>query len=97
MLPNSDFRFGGPVWWNTPLDDEDAGKLEENRTTWGQGAPGEQGEDMGAGPDGGPGPGPSGGSRKRPASEFDGDGDDEMPAEVRARLEALKKGSKALD
>lgn len=88
-------RFGGPVWWNTPLDEEDGAKLEDNRTTWGQGAPGGQAEDDGGGLEGGP--GPSGGSRKRPAADFDGDDDDDMPVEVRARLEALKKGTKALD
>ncbi|GLC34604.1 hypothetical protein PLESTB_001243400 [Pleodorina starrii] len=89
---SGDGKFGGPVWWNTPLDEEDGAKLEENRTTWGQGAPGEQAEGAEGGPEGGPGP-----SRKRPASDFDGDDDDEMPAEVRARLEALKKSNKTLD
>ncbi|GIL45603.1 hypothetical protein Vafri_2792 [Volvox africanus] len=92
---SGDGKFGGPVWWNTPLDEEDGAKLEENRTTWGQGVPGEEVDVPGDGPAGGA--GPSGGSRKRPASDFDGDGDDDMPAEVLARLEALKKGNKVLD
>ncbi|PNH09682.1 Protein BUD31 2, partial [Tetrabaena socialis] len=34
---SGDGKFGGPVWWNTPLDEEDGAKLEENRTTWAQG------------------------------------------------------------
>ncbi|GIL72070.1 hypothetical protein Vretimale_519 [Volvox reticuliferus] len=92
---SGDGKFGGPVWWNTPLDEEDGAKLEENRTTWGQGVPGEEVDASGDGPAGGA--GPSGGGRKRPASDFDGDEDDDMPAEVRARLEALKKGNKVLD
>ncbi|KAG2501060.1 hypothetical protein HYH03_000879 [Edaphochlamys debaryana] len=79
---SGDGKFGGPVWWNTPLDDEDGAKLEENRTTWGQG---------GEGPDVG-GPGPSmPPPRKRPADELAADDDDELPPEVAARLEALKK------
>jgi hypothetical protein len=28
-----DGRFGGPVWWNTPMDDDGTG-AEENRTMW---------------------------------------------------------------
>ncbi|KAG2432843.1 hypothetical protein HXX76_008576 [Chlamydomonas incerta] len=88
---SGDGKFGGPVWWNTPLDEEDGAKLEENRTTWGQAGAGEPGEGAGGG-GGGPGP-----SRKRPAAELDGDDDDELPDEVRARLEALKKSTKALD
>lgn len=74
-------RFGGPVWWNTPLDDEDAQKAEENRTTWGQG------QDAGGS---GSGAGPSSGGRKRPADDLEDD--DELPDEVRVRLEALKRG-----
>lgn len=83
------------MWWNTPLDEDDGTKLEENRTTWGQGA--------GPGGDayGGEGPGPSGGGgqagRKRPAAEVEDEDEDDMPAEVRARLEALKKSNAALD
>ncbi|KAK9805129.1 hypothetical protein WJX72_000750 [[Myrmecia] bisecta] len=51
---SGDGKFGGPVWWNTPLE-EDGGTAEENRAVWGQG---------GAPPEEAPGP-----SRKRPAPE----------------------------
>ncbi|DBB08842.1 hypothetical protein WJX82_008429 [Trebouxia sp. C0006] len=33
---SGDGKFGGPVWWNTPLDEEDV-VPEEHRATWGQG------------------------------------------------------------
>ncbi|DBA88795.1 hypothetical protein WJX77_003026 [Trebouxia sp. C0004] len=33
---SGDGKFGGPVWWNTPLDEEDVAP-EEHRATWGQG------------------------------------------------------------
>ncbi|GFR40159.1 hypothetical protein Agub_g716 [Astrephomene gubernaculifera] len=89
---SGDGKFGGPVWWNTPLDEEDGAKLEENRTTWGQGGEGGQAGDFGDA-----GPGPSAAGRKRPASDFDADDDEELPAEVRARLEALKKSNQGLD
>eukprot|EP00955_Chlamydomonas_euryale_P108358 365844-Chlamydomonas_euryale.AAC.8 len=84
---SGDGRFGGPIWWNTPLE-EDSTAADENRTTWTQG---HQGDIVPGG--GSSGAGPSG-SRKRPADEAD---DDDMPDEVRARLEALKKGNAALD
>ena len=32
---SGDGRFGGPVWWNTPLGDEDAAP-EEHRAQWAQ-------------------------------------------------------------
>lgn len=35
---SGDGKFGGPVWWNTPLDEEDVAP-EEHRATWGQGEP----------------------------------------------------------
>lgn len=32
-----DSRFGGPIWWNTPLKDEDdEAAEEEHRTQWEQ-------------------------------------------------------------
>ncbi|KAK9834265.1 hypothetical protein WJX81_001662 [Elliptochloris bilobata] len=73
---SGDGRFGGPVWWNTPLGEEDAAP-EEHRAQWAQ--PGAGGEA----------PPPS---RKRdmpdePASAAD---DDELPADVRQRLAALR-------
>lgn len=30
---SGDGRFGGPIWWNTPLDD-DGTTAEDNRSTW---------------------------------------------------------------
>lgn len=83
---SGDGKFGGPVWWNTPMDDEDADAegVEANRSTWG--APGGGGGGGGGGGQQQQGPG---GSRKRPGEAFEDD--DELPDEVRARLEALKR------
>ena len=37
---SGDGKFGGPVWWNTPLGDDDTEDAEEHRATWAmQGAP----------------------------------------------------------
>jgi bud site selection protein 31 len=89
---SGDGRFGGPIWWNTPLDDADAEAegLEANRSTWGPagggGGGGEQQQQQYGGGGGG------GGGRKRSAADLGGDDEDEMPDEVRARLEALKRG-----
>ncbi len=80
-------KFGGPIWWNTPLDEDgeegEGGEgggaggggegLEQNRATWG--------------PAGGGGGGGEGPSRKRPAEEDE----DEIPDEVAARLAAMRK------
>jgi bud site selection protein 31 len=35
---SGDGKFGAPIWWNTPLDDEDieAQAKEQHRTQWGQ-------------------------------------------------------------
>jgi bud site selection protein 31 len=89
---SGDGKFGGPVWWNTPMDDGDAEAegAEANRSTWG--APG-------GGGGGGGGGGhhhqqqqqqqQGGGGKKRAAEAFEDD--DELPDEVRARLEALKR------
>lgn len=81
---SGDGRFGGPIWWNTPLDEDGTG-LEENRTTWGQQRGGEDENEGGAGPSHG---------RKRPAEDDD---EDELPEAVRARLDALKQGNRTLD
>ena len=64
-----DTRFGGPIWWNTPLkdDDEDADE-DEFRTQWEQeGAPAAAAA-----------PGPS--KRQRDAAEEEA----ELPDEVQA-------------
>lgn len=36
---SGDGKFGAPVWWNTPLDDDDmeAQAKEQHRAQWGQG------------------------------------------------------------
>jgi hypothetical protein len=80
---SGDGKFGGPIWWNTPMDDADAEAegAEANRSTWG--APG------GGGGGGGGGQQQQGGSRKRPGEDLEDE--DELPDEVRARLEALKR------
>lgn len=81
---SGDGKFGGPIWWNTPMDDADAEAegAEANRSTWG--APG-----GGGGGGGGGGQQQQGGSRKRPGEDLEDE--DELPDEVRARLEALKR------
>lgn len=99
---SGDGRFGGPVWWNTPLDD-DGDKEEDNRTTWQRvGAEGgDNGNAGGAGRDDGDdgdgrlgpsAPGSSGAGRKRGAEELDDDDEDDMPEEVKRRLQALQGG-----
>lgn len=35
---SGDGRFGGPIWWNTPLEDETA-EAEDNRAIWSQNKP----------------------------------------------------------
>lgn len=85
---SGDGKFGGPVWWNTPMDDADADAegVEANRSTWGAPGGGAGGGGGGGGQQQQQGPG---GSRKRPGEAFEDD--DELPDEVRARLEALKR------
>jgi bud site selection protein 31 len=68
-------KYGGPIWWNTPLDedeDAEAEAAEANRAVWGPAGGGE---------------GPS--SRKRGAPEDEDE--DEIPEEVAARLAAMRK------
>ncbi|KAL4437469.1 hypothetical protein ABPG77_003450 [Micractinium sp. CCAP 211/92] len=35
---SGDGRFGGPIWWNTPLEEAEE-TAEQNRALWGQGEP----------------------------------------------------------
>ncbi|KAL4452132.1 hypothetical protein ABPG75_007794 [Micractinium tetrahymenae] len=35
---SGDGRFGGPIWWNTPLEEAEE-TAEQNRAVWGQGEP----------------------------------------------------------
>ena len=71
-----DGRFGGPIWWNTPLrEDDDGASAEEHRTQWEQeGAPGAHGGEAG----------PSKREREAAAEEA------ELPEDVQARLKALR-------
>ena len=32
---SGDGKYGGPIWWNTPVGDDEAAE-EENRATWTQ-------------------------------------------------------------
>ncbi len=81
---SGDGRFGGPIWWNTPVDDDDdskkeGNKKEENRAVWVQEGDEEDGEEEEEA-------NPS--KRKRV-----GDEEEELEPEVLARLNALKKTS----
>lgn len=84
---SGDGKFGGPIWWNTPLDDAEAAAEgeEANRSTWAPAGGGGGGGAAAAAAGGG-------GGRKRPAAGGLDD-EDEMPDEVRARLEALKRAA----
>lgn len=88
---SGDGRFGGPVWWNTPLEDTEE-TAEQNRATWGQG------EQQEAAPPAQPPAG--GGEQQQQLAEYERAGpsrkrqyeedEDEMPDEVKRRLEALR-------
>ncbi|GMH43094.1 hypothetical protein BSKO_11016 [Bryopsis sp. KO-2023] len=81
---SGDGRFGGPIWWNTPLE-EGVEEADDNRAQWAQ--PSSRREE-GAPVD------------KRQRADEEGadiarskdraDDEDEIPAEVRKRLNALK-------
>ncbi|KAI7842232.1 hypothetical protein COHA_004145 [Chlorella ohadii] len=75
---SGDGRFGGPIWWNTPLEETEE-TAEQNRAVWGQGEEPEQQQRQQYGGDAGP-------SRKRQLEEDEEDMDDE----VKRRLAALK-------
>jgi hypothetical protein len=88
-LSTGDARFGGPIWWNTPMREDDADAAEdEHRTQWeldgGDGGGGGV-YDGGAGPSGQGGP-PGGSKRDRVAAEEEA----ELPEDVQARLKALR-------
>uniref|UniRef100_A0A7S3R2P4 G10 protein n=1 Tax=Dunaliella tertiolecta TaxID=3047 RepID=A0A7S3R2P4_DUNTE len=76
---SGDGRFGGPIWWNTPLDEEGGG-AEENTTRWQQ---------PGVAPSAEAGPSREGGGRKRGADDLAED-DDDMPEDVKRRLAMLQ-------
>jgi bud site selection protein 31 len=74
---SGDGKFGGPIWWNTPLDDVSKEKKEENRAVWQEGDE-EEDEQQDAAP-------AVGDKRARKEDE------EELDPEVQKRLEALKK------
>ncbi|KDD72226.1 G10-like protein, partial [Helicosporidium sp. ATCC 50920] len=95
---SGDGRFGGPVWWNTPLEDpEEAGAApgrgrQDHRATWAaeDEIPAAEDEEAGAGEGGEEEPAVP--SRKRPAPEdatFDDEGED-LDEEVKRRLQSLR-------
>jgi bud site selection protein 31 len=75
---SGDGKFGGPIWWNTPLDDVSKEKKEENRAVWVQEGDEEENEQQDAAP-------AVGDKRARNEDE------EELDPEVQKRLEALKK------
>lgn len=75
---SGDGKFGGPIWWNTPLDDVSKEKKEENRAVWVQEGDEEEDEQQDAAP-------AVGDKRARKEDE------EELDPEVQKRLEALKK------
>lgn len=79
---SGDGKFGGPIWWNTPLDEE-GGTADENRATWGQAV-------AAVVP---PQAGPSS-SNKRYRDDFEAEDEDDIPDEVKKRLQALQSGQK---
>ncbi|KAI3438040.1 hypothetical protein D9Q98_000483 [Chlorella vulgaris] len=40
---SGDGRFGGPIWWNTPMEDNEE-TAEQNRAVWGQGEEAQEAE-----------------------------------------------------
>jgi bud site selection protein 31 len=92
---SGDGRFGGPIWWNTKVDDEDE-KAEDNRAVWAQAV--DDGTEEGEGQEGGEGDegraeehdhaGTNDHKRGRAAEE-----EEELDPDVAARLAKLKRGN----
>jgi bud site selection protein 31 len=80
LVATGDGRFGGPIWWNTPLHEEDEDADEDaHRAQWEQDTGGQEA------------PGPPNGAagmakRARDAAEEE----QGLPDEVQARLKALR-------
>ncbi|GAB4819115.1 hypothetical protein N2152v2_006161 [Parachlorella kessleri] len=72
---SGDGKFGGPIWWNTPVDEEEQETADQNRATWGQ-----------AGAEDAAGPAAAGPSRKRQFEEEE----EELDDDVKKRLAALR-------
>ncbi|KAJ9527719.1 G10 protein-domain-containing protein [Haematococcus lacustris] len=88
---SGDGRFGGPVWWNTPLEEDSKEGEAENRTVYQQ--RGAEGGGRGAS---GSGEGPRyvAGRKRAPGEAGDYEDEDEMPEEVKRRLVALQGGTR---
>ena len=76
---SGDGKFGGPIWWNTKVDEEE----DANRAVWGQEGDSEEEED------GNDHRGEKDDTKKRPRDEA---ADEELDPEVAARLAKLKEG-----
>ncbi|KAL6780483.1 hypothetical protein ACKKBF_B12970 [Auxenochlorella protothecoides x Auxenochlorella symbiontica] len=77
---SGDGRFGGPLWWNTPIEEDTEETAEANRAVWGQ-----EGDQQ-------PAPAQEG-SRKRAAGgppTGDDEDEDELDDAVKQRLAALR-------
>lgn len=88
-----DARFGGPIWWNTPLREDDGDAQEEDyRTQWEQDGAGGHGGDAHdpLQPPVDRGGGGAAGPSKRGREEAAAEEEAELPAEVQARLKALR-------
>jgi len=85
---SGDGRFGGPIWWNTPLDDDSKDAKEKNRAVWVQ--DGEEGEEQVHEGDEDNRIHDQARKRKR---EVGNEEEEELDPEVQKRLDALKKGT----
>jgi bud site selection protein 31 len=99
---SGDGRFGGPIWWNTPMDDTTEA-AEQNRAVWTEEQDaGQDDEERNDGPEaeeGGEGEGAPQAKRHRalnpeqsyePNPNGEDDNEDELDDEVKARLAALR-------
>ncbi|KAI8101893.1 hypothetical protein M9434_006955 [Picochlorum sp. BPE23] len=85
---SGDGRFGGPIWWNTPLDDDSKHAKEKNRAVWVQ--DGEEGEEQVHEDEEDNRIHDEARKRKR---EVGNEEEEELDPEVQKRLDALKKGT----
>jgi bud site selection protein 31 len=94
---SGDGRYGGPIWWNTPLEDTTAEEPQQNRATWvrdGQEPQAQQQQQQQQREEGAAGGGEEGAdagpSRKRPLEAAP---DEELEDDVKARLAKLRGGA----
>jgi bud site selection protein 31 len=85
---SGDGRFGGPIWWNTPMDDSKEAR-EANRAVWVQEGEEEEEEEEDREDVEGT---KNASNKKRPFEEIQSavDDEDDLDPEVKKRLEALK-------